>query len=171
MMDLLCPPGFSVNDATDKRTLLYGVHHGWTDGASGDAAGRRNSDGESRHWGTYLLLLIHAEVRPLLGVWWESSVYRMLCSHLACDQNRKYLIQFADALQWLLEQQGVENMDYLLSGWLCDIGHVGHATVSPGTVQDSTAICFHSGVPLAVHKMVGSTVPRSWISWGSQPTQ
>ena len=74
-------------------------------GVSGDAAGQRNSDGESGFPG------IHAEDRPLLGVWWEGSG-RNAPVQLAIGV--KIFNAVADALQWILQQQGVENLDHYL---------------------------------------------------------
>ena len=109
----------------------------------------------------YRLIPIHAQDRPILEVRWEGWIYLDAMLPFGLRSAPKIFNAVADALQWLLERQGLEGIDYYLDDFvMCG---------APGTQQcqqallKTTQLCAQLGVPLAAHKTAGPSMCLTFL--------
>ena len=153
--DLSHLAGCSVNDAIDPDlcSLTYTTVERVAQRAMHLGAGTLMAkvDIES----AYRLVPVHAQDQTLLGISWEGSIFvdTMLPSGLRSAP--KIFNAVADAIQWQLEQRGVEHFDHYLDDFI--------VWGPPGSPRCQEALdtmvqcCAQLGVPLVTHKTVGPT--------------
>ena len=110
---------------------------------------------------TYRLVPIHAEDHPLLGVQWEGPLYMDAMLLLNLLFAPKIFNAVANALQCMLQQQGLEDLDHYLDDFVM--------WGKPATQQCHQAftrtkqLCSHLRVPLEVHKTVVPTTCLTFL--------
>ena len=118
IMDLSYPPGHSVNDAIhpDLCSMVYTtvdrVAQRVMQLGNGALMAKVNIEV------AYCLVPLHAQDRPLLGVRWEGLIYLDAMLPFGLWSAPKIFNAVADALQWLLERQGVEGADHYLDDFI-----------------------------------------------------
>ena len=116
--DLSYPPGNSVNDAIDPVhcSLAYTTVEKVARRAMslGRGALMAKVDIEA----AYRLIPVHAHDRPLLGLLWEDSLFVDPMLPFGLRSAPQIFDAVADALQWLLEQSGVDLIDHYLDDFI-----------------------------------------------------
>ena len=117
--DLSHPPRFSVNDAIDPElcsmayTTVEQVAHRAMQRGRGTLMVKVDTEA------AYHLVPIHAKDCPLLGVRCQYTCTWTKCSHSVCLRSApKIFNAVVDALQWLVQQQGVEDLDHYLDDFV-----------------------------------------------------
>ena len=158
--DLSSPPGSSVNDGIDPA--LCSVHYAGLDEAI--AMVRRLGRGcllaKTDLKNAYRIIPVHPDDRPLLGVRWGEAVFLDAALPFGLRSAPKIFSAVADALLWILAQQGVEEAIHYLDDFLI----AGRRDSSE--CEDRLAIALDTfeslGVPVAQEKTEG---PSSSITY------
>ncbi len=155
IVDLSFPEGHSVNDGIEPE--LCSMQYTSVDRAVDMVLGHERGallakfDIES----AYRVVPVHPDDRPLLGMRWRDQLYVDKVLPFGLRSAPKIFSAVADALQWLVRQQGLEILHYL-DDFL--------AVSPPGGAQrddlgTALKLCEELGVPIAAHKTEGpSTV-------------
>ena len=153
--DLSYPSQYSVNDGIDPAlcSLRYVSVDTVTNIAASLGVGTllAKVDIES----AYRLIPVHPEDRQLLGVMWRDQCFCDGMLPFGLRSAPKLFTAFADALEWCIRQEGVENIYHYLDDFI-----VVGPPCSSQCQTDLDALertCFRFGVPLAAHKQVGPT--------------
>ncbi len=151
IVDISYPEGHSVNDGLEPElcTMKY---------TSVDTAvDRVLAHGRSTHLAkfdiesAYRIVPVHPDDRPLLGMEWKGRVYVDKTLPFGLRSAPKIFSAVADAMQWLLEQRGVEVLHYLDDFMVISPTHSGCREALTTALQE----CQVLGVPIAAHKTVG----------------
>ena len=156
IVDLSHPEGQSVNDGIDRE--LCSMRYTTVEGAVRrvQARGRRAQLAKLDVESAYRIVPIHPEDRQLLGMEWKGNLYVDTALPFGLRSAPKIFNALADALQWILEQAGVEVIHYL-----DDFLLFGAPESSEGreALRKTLEICANLGIPIASHKTEGpSTV-------------
>ena len=158
--DLSHPPGASVNDGIEPE--LCSLTYTSVDDAvrliiqKGYGAQLAKLDMES----AYRQVPVHPDDRFLLGMKWKGNVYVDAALPFGLRSAPKIFNAVADALHWILQQEGVDSLhyldDYLLVGapnsQECDFAL--HKTIQ---------LCSRFGVPIATHKTEGPSTVLTFL--------
>ena len=103
----------------------------------------------------YRIVPVHPSDRLLLGIRWQGEVYVDTALPFGLRSAPKIFTAVADALQWILEQEGVPRMFHYLDDFLL----FGAPGGSDGARIFNVAMdwCKKLGVPIADHKTEGPT--------------
>ena len=160
IVDLSHPEGASVNDGIEPElcSLSY---------TSVDEAVRRI---RARGRGTlmakldvesaYRMVPVHPTDRPLLGMVWKGRLYIDSALPFGLRSAPKIFNSLADAIQWILEQQGVEVIHYLDDFLIFGDPESQECKLALETVK---ALCARLGVPIALHKTEGPTCRLTFL--------
>ena len=157
--DLSHPPGLSINDGIEPR--LCSVHYSSVDEAvglireKGHAVFLAKVDIEN----AYRLVPVHPDDRHLLGMSWNQATYVDTALPFGLRTAPKIFNALADALHWILSDQGVSCIHYL-----DDFLLVGASEPEcTAALEKTREICSVLGVPLALHKTEGPTTCLSFL--------
>ena len=159
--DLSHPPGLSVNNAINPElcSMAYTTVERVARRAMqlGRGALMVKVDIEAG----YRLVPVHPEDRPLLGVRWEGSIYLDTMLPFGLRSAAKIFNVVADALQWLLHQQGVEELDHYLDDfvmWGASATRQCHRALTR-----TKQLCARLELPLVADKTVGPTTCLTFL--------
>ena len=115
----------------------------------------------------YRVLLVHTDDHPLLGIQWDSGVYVDRAMPFGLRSAPKIFSAFADALAWVLKQEGVVHQIHYLDDFL----FVGspQSPLCKQALAKALALCKHLHVPVAMHKTEGPATQLTFL--GIQSTQ
>ena len=152
IVDLSHPRGASVNDGIEPElcTLRY---------TSVDAAVRKlvalgpgaemaKFDVES----AYRVVPVHPADRPLFGMMWKGELFVDSSLPFGLRSAPKIFTALADALQWILTEQGIEGLHYL-DDFLV-VGRAGSHECGR-SLHRALHLCGEVGLPIASHKTEG----------------
>ena len=156
ILDLSHPEGHSVNDGIEPElcTLRYTSVDEAAARICARGAGTLLSkfDVES----AYRIVPVHPDDRPLLGMEWRDHLYIDAALPFGLRSAPKIFNALADAVQWILEQEGLEVIHYL-----DDFLIIGSQDMAEGKQALRRALekCRKLGIPIAALKTEGpSTV-------------
>ena len=101
----------------------------------------------------YRLLPVHPIDRPLLGVAWQGKEFVDGMLPFGLRSAPKIFTAVADALEWVLRQNGVVYVDHYLDDFIL-FGPSGSSQCADA-LQRTLQICKRLGVPLAMEKLEG----------------
>ena len=109
----------------------------------------------------YCLIPVHPDDRLLLGMNWREQLYVDAALQFGLRSAPKIFNAVADALQWILKRQGVNNLlhyldDFMLFG---DPGSSECQVALDGVLR----LCQCLGVPIAAHKTEGPTTCLTFL--------
>ena len=113
IVDLSHPAGASVNDGIERE--LCSLRYTSVDEAVQQVVKRGNGtllakfDVES----AYRNVPVHPDDRPLLGMSWREGLYVDTALPFGLRSVPKIFTAVADALQWIMAEEGVESLHYL----------------------------------------------------------
>ena len=159
IVDLSHPEGHSVNDGIepDLCTLKYMS----VDAAVATVLSKRvgvklaKFDIES----AYRIIPVHPNDRSLLGMVRKGQLYIDTVLPFGLRSAPKIFSAVADALQWILEQEGVETLHYLDD-------FLVYSEIDSGEgvpLQKALDQCSHLGVPIATHKTEGPSTTITFV--------
>ena len=111
----------------------------------------------------YRVIPVHQEDRQLLGVMWRDQCFCDGMLPFGLRSAPKLFTAFADALEWCIRQEGVENIYHYLDDFI-----VVGPPCSSQCQTDLDALertCFRLGVPLAAHKQEGPTTKLTFTGY------
>ena len=152
ILDLSYPSGASVNDGIEPE--LCSLKYTSVDEAVrivcqlGAGALLAKFDVES----AYRLIPVHPDDRMLLGMLWKEKAYVDMSLPFGLRSAPKIFTAVADALHWILTQQGTTARHYLDDFLLFGAPGSEECTVA---LQRSLQCCARLGVPIASHKTEG----------------
>ncbi len=155
IQDLSHPPGHSINDGIDKDlcSLVYVTVDIAIEQITKLGQGSRLAKIDIQH--AYHIIPIHPQDRPLIGMQFEGRVFLDTTLPFGLRSAPKIFTAVADALEWVLRDQG----DRWIMHYLDDYLTIG----SPESeeCQHNMAVmsecCRRLGVPLKLEKMEGPT--------------
>ena len=109
----------------------------------------------------YCIVPVHPTKRLLLGMVWKGELYLNLALPFGLRSEPKKFNSLADALQWMLESQGIDLIHYLDDFILFG---------APGSPECRLArertegLCARLGIPIAHHKSEGPTDRVTFLS-------
>ena len=95
----------------------------------------------------YRIVPVHPDDRPLLGMQWRDRLYIDTALPFGLRSAPMIFTALADALQWVLEQEGIEVLHYLDNFLVFE--------ASDAALKRALEICTRLGVPIASHKTEG----------------
>ena len=153
IVDLSSPHGHSVNDAIEADLC----HMHYSSVLEAAELVRQLGPGTllakvDLHQ-AYRILPVHADDHPLLGIQWGSDTYVDSALPFGLRSAPKIFSAFADALAWILGEQGVTRQLHYLDDFL----FVGppRETSCAVSLHKALEVCQHLGVPVATHKTEG----------------
>ncbi len=159
IVDLSYPEGHSVNDGLEPElcTMKYtsvdvAVARVLTHGAGTSLA---KFDIES----AYRIVPVHPDDRPLLGMSWRGRVYIDKVLPFGLRSAPKIFSAVVDAMQGIIEQQGVEILHYLDDFLVISPSEGGCEEALAKALQG----CQELGVPIATHKTVGPSTTMTFL--------
>ncbi len=159
IVDLSYPEGRSVNDGLEPElcTMKYtsvdvAVARVLTHGAGTSLA---KFDIES----AYRIVPVHPDDRPLLGMSWRGRVYIDKVLPFGLRSAPKIFSAVADAMQGIIEQQGVEILHYLDDFLVISPSEGGCEEALAKALQG----CQELGVPIATHKTEGPSTTMTFL--------
>ena len=97
----------------------------------------------------YRIIPVHPEDRPLLGMVWGGELYLDTALLFGLRSAPKFFNALADGLQWILQEQGIKVIHYLVcfepQGEKNDLR----------ALEGALSTCARLGVPIAAHKTEG----------------
>jgi hypothetical protein len=161
VVDLSSPDGFSVNDgiAAPDCSMIYS--------SLDDAArfillaGKGALLAKIDIANAFRIIPVHPDDRHLLGMRWKNSVYVDTRLPLGLCSAPILFNAYADALEWILHQQGITSVLHYLDDFLV-IGSPGSSQCSD-FLQIMLSTCSMLGVPLANEKIEGPTLCLSFL--------
>ena len=103
----------------------------------------------------YRLLPVHPTDRPLLGVLWRGAQFVDGMLPFGLRSAPKIFTAVADALEWILRQEGVRYIDHYLDDFIL-YGPAGSDECAR-QLELTLHVCDRLGVPLATEKLEGPT--------------
>ncbi len=161
IVDLSSPDGYSVNDGINKS--LCSLQYVSVDTAAQITAqlGRGALMAKVDIRSAYRMLSIHPDDRWLLGMRWEGGVFVETALPFGLRSAPKIFTAVADALEWIVRQEGVRSILHYLDDYLL----VG----PPGSMEcarnlDTLLTTFDRlGVPVALPKLEGPTTTLTFL--------
>ena len=101
----------------------------------------------------YCLIPVHAQDRPLLGLTWHGELFIDPMLPFGLRPAPKIFNAVAVAIQWYLEQRGVEHIDRYLEDFI--VWGLPDSPQCQEALDTVVRSCAHLQVPLATHKTVG----------------
>ena len=161
ILDLSFPPGFSVNDAINS--LLSSMKYATVDDAAKLvlALGKGTCMAKLDIAHAYRNIPVHPDDRHLLGMVWNSQLFIDTVLPFELRSAPKIFSAVADALEWILTQQGVSHSIHYLD----DFFTVGSPTSKEcsNNLHQIMETCKLLGVPLAPEKIVGPTCQLTFL--------
>lgn len=153
ILDLSHPEGHSVNDGIEPElcSLQYA--------SVGEAVRRVLAMERGGHLtkidieSAYRIVPVHPEERGLMGMEWEGKHYVDLALPFGLRSAPKIFNALGDALQWMLEQEGIENIHYLDDFLVFGPSEI--ARCEEGQQRTLAKLFGKLGVPIAHHKTEG----------------
>ncbi len=159
IVDLSHPEGHSVNDGLEPElcTMRYtsvdvAVARVMAHGVGTSLA---KFDIES----AYRIVPVHPDDRPLLGMSWRGRVYVDKVLPFGLRSAPKIFSAVADAMQWIIEQQGVEMLHYLDDFLVISPSERGCERALAKALLGCQAL----GVPTARHKTEGPSTTMTFL--------
>ncbi len=152
ILDLSHPEGHSVNDGIEAE--LCSVQYA----SVGEAVRRILTMEKGGHLtkidieSAYRIVPVHPEDRGLMGMEWEGKRYIDLALPFGLRSAPKIFNVLGDALQWMLEKEGIENIHYLDDFLVFGPGALGECRQQ---VRELMRLFERLGVPIACHKTEG----------------
>ena len=116
IVDLSSPHGVSVNVEADLCSLEYLRLHEVTNRIT--ESGRGTMLAKMDIASAYRMVPVHPEDRPLLAIQWAGQLYFDTRLPFGLRSAPKIFTPVADALQWVLEQQGVSWAAHCLDDYI-----------------------------------------------------
>ena len=109
----------------------------------------------------YRLIPVHPHDRPLQAVMWQNQIYVGPMLPFGLRSAPKIFNAVADAFQWHLQNQGIEQILHYLDDYIT-IGPPGSTTCQRNltTLLESASTL---GIPIAEQKMVGPTTKLTFL--------
>ena len=161
IVDLSYPEGGSVNDGISsnwcslnyvrvdnvvKRLLELGV-----------GAEMAKLDVKS----AYRIVPVHPSDRYLLGMMWDGKVFVDAALPFGLRSAPKIFNALADAVQWMAEQQGIDDIWHYLDDFItCAAAGSGECAANLQLLQD---LCDYLGIPLATEKVEGPSTCLTFL--------
>ena len=151
IVDLSHPKGSSVNDGlcSELCSLSYA-----SIGAAADMVLRQGKGAELAKLdiaSAYRIMLVHRDDRPLLGMKWKGSLYVYTVLPFGLRSAPKVFTALADALEWILHDNGVYGSINYLDDYLF-VGTPGSGACGEA-LEVAECVCKKLGVPLALDSM------------------
>ena len=153
IVDLSDPAGFSVNDGIDRE--LCSLKYMSVDDAVrsildlGLGTLIAKLDIES----AYRIIPVHPADRPLLGMSWKGQTYIDTVLPFGLRSAPLIFTAVADAVQWILEVQGVKHVMHYLDDYL--ILGPPDSPECQRSLERTLICCRRLGIPIAQHKTEG----------------
>lgn len=153
ILDLSHPDGASVNDGID--TALCSLAYTTVDEAAARILqlGRQTLLAKVDVEAAYRNVPVHPEDRWLLGMLWKEAIYVDTVLPFGLRSAPKLFTALADALEWVLQQEGVSCLQHYLDDFF---------TMAPAGQQQCAAnlaiirrVCVQLGLPLKEEKIEG----------------
>ena len=149
------PEGASINDGIppERCSLRYPTVDDAVQLIQGLGRGTQLAKWDIKN--AYRMVPVHPADRELLGMSWKGQTFIDTVLPFGLQSAPKIFTAVADALQYILQEQGVSHIMHYLDDFLL-FG-------SPGTSDSQKALntvmqeCSRSGVPIAEHKTEGPT--------------
>ena len=108
----------------------------------------------------FRIIPVHPDDRPLLGMEWKGKLFINTALPFGLRLTLKIFNSVADAIQWILEQEGIELLHYL-----DDFLIMGdpNSQVCKQTLRRALEICARLGVPIEDHKTEGPWVVITFL--------
>ncbi len=153
IVDLSSPDGRSVNDGISKP--LYSLSYVSVNTAAEIVArtGRGSLLAKVDVKSAYRMLPIHPDDRWLLGMRWEGNLFVETALPFGLRSAPKIFTAVADALEWIVRQEGVQSILHYLDDFLI-IGSPGSLECARN-LQILLSTCERLGVPIAWEKLEG----------------
>ena len=104
----------------------------------------------------YRVVPVHPQDRCLLGMQWDGKVFVDTALPFGLRSAPKIFNALADALEWIIREQGVEHVWHYLDDFItCGLAGSDECLLNLSVLTD---VCKHLGVPLAEKKMEGPTM-------------
>lgn len=159
--DLSFPPDHSVNDCIDRD--LCSLSYITVDMVAGvvTALGRGSLLAKVDVEAAYRLIPVHPHDRPLQAVMWQNQIYVDPMLPFGLRSAPKIFNAVADAFQWHLQNQGIEQILHYLDDYIT-IGPPGSTTCQRNltTLLESASTL---GIPIAEQKTVGPTTKLTFL--------
>ena len=167
IVDLSSPTDGSVNDgiAQPLCSLSYPTVHDAAKLAQALARGSLLAKLDLQH--AYRIVPVHPEDCWLLGMQWEGLTFVDGALPFGLRSVPKIFTALADALQWIMEREGVTMVIHYLDDFLF-LGSP-HSLVCAHNLNLALSICARLGVPVAPKKTEGPS--PTLFSWGLQLIQ
>ena len=153
IVDLSHPKGASVNDGIESE--LCSLSYTSVDAAvriitaMGPGVRLAKFDIES----AYRLIPVHPDDRPLLGMMWRDKFYVDTALPFGLRSAPKIFNAVADALQWIMERNGVPELLHYLDDFLIFGGT--ESLECQQALEKALQLCLKLGVPVAKSKTEG----------------
>lgn len=153
IVDLSYPPGKSVNDGIDKQhcSLTYVKVDNIVDSIL--QLGRGTLLAKLDVQSAFRIVPVHPADRHLLGIRWGDSLYLDATLPFGLRSAPKIFNALADALEWIVRQQGICYVWHYLDDFLV-AGRPGSGECM-NSLQTILKICSILGIPLAKEKLAG----------------
>jgi len=159
---LVIPGRASVNDGIDSSvcSLSYITVDGAARAIERAGMGARLAKVDIKS--AYRMIMVHPEDRPLLGVTWEGALYVDSALPFRLYSAPKIFTSVADALEWRLKQEGLQQVFHYLDDFL--IVAQPDLPQCKEELQRLLQVFGRLGVPVAEEKL--QSVLLSWgLSW------
>ncbi len=159
--DLSYPPEQSVNDGIDPElcSLVY---------TTVDKIARRISDigpgalmAKIDIESAYRLIPVHPDDRPLQAMSWNGQIFIDPMLPFGLRSAPKIFNAVADALNWHLQQKGIQDIDHYLDDFI--IIAPAASTLCQEYLSILDRECEALGIPLAAHKRAGPTTTITFL--------
>ena len=161
IVDLSSPEGHSVNDGIDADlcSLKYVTVDDAVAAVKQIGLGAELAKVDIRS--AYRIIPVHPEDRWLLGMVWEGALYIDTVLPFGLRSAPKIFNAVADAVEWIVCQQGVSMVFHYLDDFLI----VGNPHTKDCTVQLSVLreVFEHLGIPVAMEKLEGPATVLTFL--------
>ena len=159
--DLSFPEGHSVNDGIDANhcSLKYTSVDAVAEIVAklGRGALLAKIDVEA----AYRLIPVHPQDRVLQAVQWENKIYVDPMLPFGLRSAPKVFNAIADALEWIIHQQGVAFCKHYLDDFI--VAGPPHSQDCQLALETLDRVCSRLGIPLAQHKREGPTTCLTFL--------
>ena len=161
IVDLSYPEGLSVNDGICKQWCSLSYISVDTAARVVAQKGQRAQLAKIDIKSAYRMLPVHPDDRWLLGMRWEGALFVDAALPFGLRSAPKIFTAVADALEWMIEQEGVCPIMHYLDDFLL-VGTPDGQDCSR-SLDTFLTMCDCLGVPIAWDKLVGPTTVLTFL--------
>lgn len=161
IVDLSSPEGLSVNDGISRERCSLSYVSVRSAAEAVARLGRGALLAKIDIKAAYRMLPVHPDDRWLLGMQWEGALFVETALPFGLRSAPKLFTAVADALEWIVEQEGVHPIMHYLDDFLL-LGPPGQA-VCAHNLEVLLSAFSRLGVPVAWEKLVGPTTRLTFL--------